>query len=48
MTQLDVSTVGEGTKLYSLPRKIAAVMRGLRRPCMTATIHNGVCRVHKL
>ena len=26
---------------HSLPRKIAAITRGLRRPCNTATTHNG-------
>ena len=28
--------------LYSLPLKIAAITRGLRRPCMTATIQSGL------
>ena len=26
---------------YSLPLRIAAITRGLRRPCMTAMTHNG-------
>jgi len=26
---------------YSLPLRIAAITRGLRRPCMPATIHKG-------
>ena len=30
-----------GTRRYSLPLRIAAIKRGLRRPCITATTHNG-------
>jgi hypothetical protein len=29
-------------RLYSLPLRIAAIRRGLRRPCITATTHSGV------
>ena len=32
-----------GTWGYSLPLRIAAMMRGLRRPCITATTHKGFC-----
>ena len=35
------STAGASSGAYSLPRKIAAIMRGLRRPCNTAITHNG-------
>jgi|SRR5271166_1199666 len=30
------------TDCYSLPRRIAAMTRGLRLPCITATTHNGL------
>ncbi len=33
--------LGAGLGVYSLLLKIAAMTRGLRRPCITATTHNG-------
>ena len=29
------------TRRYSLPLRIEAIKRGLRRPCITAITHNG-------
>jgi hypothetical protein len=38
-TPCQIVAAGAGVVVYSLPMRIAAITRGLRRPCITATTH---------